>query len=126
MAEQPLFDVLQLTNFLGHPVSNGAAEVAERVVWGWLKPVLGLAERPDPAPPEVFSWALELGGIAHENPAGRSYYELGDERSGFSAERRAEILTEAGTWAGGTTSGPLGSFPDPPVLAWPDPIRWNQ
>lgn len=121
--EQPLFDAAQLGEFVRHPVSSGAAAIAEKVVWGWLKPVLGLDSRPDPVPPEVFSWAIELGGIAHENPAGRSYYELGDERSGFSAERRREVLAEASTWSGSAAAGPVGSFPA--AKAWPDPILWN-
>jgi hypothetical protein len=79
-------------------IDSDRAEVAERVVWGWLKPVLGLTERPYPVPDEVFSWAIEQA---------------------FSMERRREILADA---AGGGSStaalSPRGSFPD--ALSYPD------
>lgn len=122
-----LFQPQDLANFLRTNVDESAAITAERVVWGWLRPVLGLTERPYPVPDEVFSWALELGAIAHENPAGLSYYQLGAERSGFSSERRAEILTDAGGSAGGSAalSAPMGAFPT--AEGWPDPprVHWS-
>jgi hypothetical protein len=100
-------------------IDSDRAEVAERVVWGWLKPVLGLTERPYPVPDEVFSWAIELGAIAHENPAGLSSKQLGPAQQAFSMERRREILADA---AGGGSStaalSPRGSFPD--ALSYPD------
>ncbi len=118
-----LFTHTDLTDHLHQRVTVEAAYAAERLVWGWLKPVLGLAERPDPVPDEVFSWAIELGGIAHENPAGLSSQQLGSLQRSFSVERRAQILAEAGAGAshGSTSSAPRGSFPA--AQPWPDPAR---
>lgn len=120
-----LFTADDLGDFLQVDVSTTAAAAVERVVWGWLKVPLGLSERPDPVPDEVFSWAVELGAIAHENPAGLAAYQLGGERSQFSVERRREILDAAASGGGIGTSGgglrPRGSFPA--ASCWPDPIR---
>lgn len=116
-----LFDADDLTNWLGRstPITDTKAIVVEQVVWGWLTTVLGVATRPEPVTASVFSWALELGGIAHENPAGLSVEQLGPAQRQFSAERRGEILAEAA--AGGSTSvgSPRGSFP--PARCYPDP-----
>lgn len=121
-----LFTQSDLADFLRKPVSAEAAASAEKVVWGWLRPVLGLTDRPTPVTPEVFSWAIELGAIAYENPSGLTYYELGDERSGYSASRRAEILAEVGASdvSAVALGAPVGSFPDP--YAWPDPPRYHR
>lgn len=122
-ADPVLFTDTELSDHLGDAaVTPERAAAAERLVWGWLKPVLGLEARPNPVPAEVFSWAIELGGIAHENPAGLSSYELGAERYGFSAERRDEILRQAAT--GGHAATPLsprGSFPK--AACYPDAAR---
>lgn len=117
-----LFNATELGGYLQKQVSNDAAVSVERVVWGWLKPALGLQARPSPVPDEVFSWAIELGAIAYENPSGLSSYQLGAENLGFSSERRAEILAETARGAvPGTAATPLGSFPD--ACGWPDPAR---
>lgn len=115
-----LFDNNDLTEWLGKPVTEQRAAAVERVVWGWLKPILGLADRPDPVSDEVFSWAIELGGIAHENPKGLSRRELGPYTEQFSTERRKEILDEVreSPSAGGASTKPTGSFPEP--LEYPD------
>lgn len=116
-----LFAASDLTGLLGRPVTTDQADTAERIVWGWLAPILG-GDRPQPVPPEVFSWAVELGAIAIENPSGLEAYQLGAERLQFSSERRAEILADvaAGGVPGGGTK-PRGSFPD--ACGWPDPAR---
>lgn len=108
-----LFTAADLGDLLQKTVTDTAAAAAETLVWGWLRPVLGLAERPNPVSEEVFSWAIELGAIAHENPAGFESYQLGQERIQFSAERRTAILIEAGGVPGGQETGPIGSFPPP-------------
>jgi hypothetical protein len=113
-----LFDADALGGYLRKPVTADAATAVERVVWGWLKPVLGLEGRPDPVPDEVFSWAIELGAIVYENPAGLSGQASGPFSVQFSSERKAEILTEAAGTDG--TAKPTGNFP--PAPCWPDPI----
>lgn len=118
----PLFGEYELTQWLGYEVSAERASWVEQVVWGWLKPVLGLDSRPDPVPPEVFSWAIELGAIGHENPSGLSSEQLGPALRNFSSERRAEILQLAAD--GGSTKAsltPVGSFP--PATCYPDPAQ---
>lgn len=115
-----LFDENDLTEWLGKQVTGQRAASVERVVWGWLKPILGLAERPDPVPDEMFSWAVELGGIAHENPKGLSSRDLGPYSEQFSTERRKEILDDVRNSlpSGGASLKPTGSFPEP--LDYPD------
>ena len=118
----PLFDGEELSAHLQYEVSDAAAASAERVVWGWLKGPLGLTERPNPVPDEVFSWAIELGAIAHENPAGLSEQTTGDETNRWALARRAEILDDARSSSAATsTTGPRGNFPR--AHSWPDPAR---
>lgn len=101
-------------------ITDAQAITLEQVVWGWLRPALGVEERPATIAPELFSAALELGAIAKENPAGLSSYQLGPERIGFSAERRGEILAAVASWGAASAAGhPTWSFP--PALEWPDP-----
>jgi hypothetical protein len=104
-------------------VTADEATAVEAVVWGWLKPILNLIDRPDPVSPELFSWALELGAIYRTNPAGLSRKDLGPFSEQYSSERRDEILRTA---AGGGTAAPgaakpLGSFPA--ARAYPDPAE---
>lgn len=115
-----LFTADDLTGWLGRTVTASRAAAVERVVWGWLKLALGLSDRPEPVPAEVFSWAVELGAIAHENPSGLSSEQLGPAQRAFSAERRAEILAAA-EFGGSSATGlqPQGSFP--PAPRYPDP-----
>ena len=123
-----LFQPGDLASFLHKEVNLAEADVAERVVWGWLRPVLGLTDRPSPVPDEVFSWAVELGAIAHENPMGLSVKQIGPFRYDYSEERRTEILAEVSGYAasvgGVSMAAPQGSFPL--AVAWPDPprVRW--
>lgn len=119
MAE-PLFTPAQLGSFLGRGASGvdaARAQVGETVVWGWLADVLGVDERPEPVPAPLFSWALELGAIAYENPAGFSSSALGAANRSFSSERRTEILEAVQAWvdaqAGAAAGAPQGSFPPP-------------
>lgn len=115
-----IFDADELTEWLGRQVSEARALIVERVVWGWLKLALGVETRPHPVPAEVFSWAIELGAIAHENPNGLSSEQLGPAQRQFSSERRAEILeAAAGASTGAGGSRPRGSFPA--AQPYPDP-----
>ena len=111
--DHPLFTSNDLTAWLHKPVSSWDAEVVERVVWGWLSPVLGLDERPASLSDTQFAWAVELGAIAHENPAGLDSKSTGPFGEDYSTERRVAILDEAasGGQAGATAMKPRGSFP---------------
>lgn len=121
MSTPPLFTGSELADFLHKDVGDREAVTAERVVWGWIKPLLKLDDRPDPVPDELFSWAIELGAIAFENPTGRA----GQANGPFSVQygtRRDEIL-QAIKQSTLTTGGqlPKGNFPPP--ICYPDPIR---
>jgi hypothetical protein len=118
-----LFASRDLSDYVQYTVEAAAAVIAERVAWGWLAPVLGLTERPDPVPAEVFSWAIELGAIAHETPNGSvTGSTKGAVSDTYGAPRRQQILAEAAAWSaaqGATSSGPQGAFPA--ACWWPDP-----
>lgn len=109
-----------------------AAQLAEKVVAGWLsdatkrdRGALEAAAAGDS--PQVFSWAIELGGIAYENPTAMQDDQAGGTRTTWR-DRRSQILTDARAWGEAqptestTTSGlPRGNFPK--ARPWPDPIR---
>lgn len=118
-----LFEPADLASHLGGSVTAERGAMVERVVWGWLRPIVSPGgEKPYPVDPELFSWAIELGGIAHENPAGLSAKAIGPASESFSSERRKEILDEVRTayaTAGAAAPGaPLGCFP--PARPYPD------
>lgn len=115
-----LFTAVDLTDWLGETVAEDRAASVESVVWGWLKTPLGLDTRPSDVSEQVFSWAIELGGIAHENPAGLDSKTIGPFAEQYSSERREEILAIVGTGSPlGTPPRPRGSFP--PARSYPDP-----
>ncbi|WP_372733607.1 hypothetical protein [Nocardioides sp.] len=128
IADSPLFSASDLGDLLDEEVSEARAMLVESVVWGWLKPVLKLDRRPnmdDPANAQIFSWALELGVVYAENPRGLSVYQLGEERTQYSVERRDAILKDAAETGSGSTGGalaPQGCFPA--LEPWPDQVRY--
>lgn len=128
MATPPLFDSSQLTDYLQYPVSAEHATIAEQVVTGWLVDAIGSTPFPDPLPPQMFSWAIELGAIAHENPGGLYSETVGDKTTSWDRQRRAEILGYVKAWATGAAApgavpSPTGSFPK--ARPYPDPAeRW--
>lgn len=99
------------------------ARLAEQVVTGWLLAEIGTMPTPEPvAGHPLFGWALELGGIAYENPTAMQDDQAGETRSVWS-DRRAQILASARRWAEttGSASGspkPRGRFPK--ARPWPD------
>lgn len=116
----PLFTDAHLANWLGFDVDATRATVVEEVVWGWLRPALQATDRPNPVPAELFSSALELAAIAHENPAGLSSKQFGDVAEQYSAEARDRILARVATDAGvRPASAPRGRFPA--AQRYPDP-----
>jgi len=123
LPDDALFTVADLGDWLHKPVTEPATVMAERVVWGWLRPILEATERPAEQSAELFSWAIELGGIAHENPAGLSSKQIGPFQEQYSAERREEILAEVATGGQPAASAlaPRGRFPK--ARRYPDPAE---
>lgn len=124
MPQTPLFTSVELAAWLDQPVTPQRGAIVERVVWGWLQPVLNLEERPETASEKLFAWAIELGGIAKVNPDGLSRYSLDSESSEYSSERRDEILRAAasgGAVPAGSVPAPTGCFPK--ARAYPDPVE---
>lgn len=120
-----LFTPTELEDFLQQGTLTAASVlVARRVASGWLRAATQLAEWPDPIPDDLFGWALELGGLAYNNPEGLAADTTGGTSATYDRQRRGEILDAAraayGNPAGGR-GGPVSSFPDP--LPGPD---WYQ
>lgn len=127
MPQTPLFTATDLGAWLRQSITEEAAVVVEKVVWGWLRPLLKVEERPATPSDELVAWAIELGAIAYTNPEGLAEYRLEEEWSDYSSERRDEILALAGsggTAVAGSVATPTGRFPaarrypDPAELCW--------
>lgn len=129
-----LFAARDLSDYLRYDVPQAQAAIAQRVVAGWLKSngvPIDSYELVGDVPAEVFSWAVELGAIVHENPGALSSHTTGAETSSWILTRRADIRAEIEAWlarSGGQVAlgAPQGSFPAPST--WPDPAvaprRW--
>ncbi len=130
-----LFTPEQLKTWLRYESEDdfdtAAATLAETVVAGWLTDATKhtpteLATAATTTAPQVFSWAIELGGIAYENPTSMQDDQAGATRTTWR-DRRSQILAAAKTWgeetasATSTTGLPRGCFP--PARPWPDPPR---
>lgn len=117
----PLVAASDLSDLLGSDVTDAAAALGERMVWGWLQPFLG-PDRPEELTDQQFSWAIQLGAIAHENPAGLSSRQVGSVSEQYSAEARQAILDAVeSSVSGGNPGSPRGRFPRP--KAYPDPAE---
>lgn len=104
MATAHLFSIGDLSELVDEDLTDERHAVVEKVVWGWVSAELGVDVRPDPLPPQLEAWSLELGANFHENPGGLAEYQLGEERSKFSLERRLQLLEQvAGSGDGGGT-----------------------
>lgn len=106
-----LFTHDDFASYLHVTVDNSTTDVVERVAWGWLMGATRLTARPDPAPDDIFGWALELAAIAYNNPAGAANESLDDYSVSMDRQRRKEIL-EAAKAAYGNNGGPLYDFPE--------------
>ncbi|TFV83155.1 hypothetical protein [Blastococcus sp. CT_GayMR16] len=117
----PVIAPADLANWLQYPVKEASAVLAEQVAVGWLKDAMGVLELPAaPKGTPLYSWALELSGIAYENPLSLAAGSLGDEASTYDRGRRDRILTSAASASAGRgVGGPLGCFPPP--VEYPDP-----
>ncbi|QIM19880.1 hypothetical protein G7075_00010 [Phycicoccus sp. HDW14] len=122
-----LFDAAKLGSWLGYStgdVDDDQCAAVLEVVEGWILGATGWNDIPaEPAKP-LRAWALELGGIAYENPTSQTDDQTDLVRSSWR-DRRSQILAEIRTWSqsngsavGGQLS-PRGSFP--PARPYPDP-----
>lgn len=114
-----LFAAADLTTPLGRVATADETAHAERIVWGWLYGPLGLTERPEPTPDNIWAWAVELGAIYLVNPTGLTEQQLGTALRKFSSERRDEILAAAASGSATSALRPRGCFPA--ALPYPDP-----
>lgn len=99
-----------------------AAELAEQVVAGWLADATETVIDSMNPPPQMFAWALELGGIAYENPTSMSDDAAGETSTSWM-DRRSQILAAARRWAAKQPSTAAGVLPRgcfPPAQPWPD------
>ena len=129
-----LFDATELGTWL-HYEDNLAEDYAtveqvHRVVSGWLLEALGWDSWPyatrEDVPDVVHAFAIELGGIAWENPTSQTTDSSGEGVSTSWAPARERVLARARGWAaraaspsGSSVPSPQASFPAP--LPWPDP-----
>lgn len=119
----PIVTKAALESWLRYAVPDDLTAL-ETVVTGWLLEATGWPALPDPLPPTLQAWALELAGIAHENPTG-----LQQDTSGATSatwESKDRVLARVQAWAEGRTStgdlvpavpAPRGVFP--PAPTWP-------
>lgn len=111
-----LFDLVDLPSWLQIPqVDAGTATRVRRMVNGWLQDATGLADWPDPPPDRLWGWALELAGIALDNPTAVWSETVGGTSTVFergAQGRRREIL-DAARSAYNTAGKPQHSFPAP-------------
>lgn len=123
-----LFSPDELAAWLQYEVEPTSAAQVERVVAGWLSEATGLDAFPDPLPPVLYAWAVELAGIAYENPTSMTDDQAGETRSAW-ADRKRQILLSATAWGqrtSGTSAAPLPRGRFPAAQPWPDPLggRW--
>ena len=105
------------------------AQLAEQVVAGWLCDAIDVDSLEElgaavTGSPRFQAWAIELGGIAYENPTSMSQDGAAEVSSQWQLDRRRQILEGVRSWArnrAGAVSGvlaPRGRFPAP--APWPD------
>lgn len=127
-----LFTAEELTRQLQYPESDAISEEdashTEQVVDGWLSDATELDEWPLPLPKQIKAWAIELGGIAFENPTSMENDSAGDVSSKWR-DRREQILRAAHAWgvrrrrdAQQQAATPRGCFP--PADDFANPRRW--
>lgn len=108
-----LFTPSDLQQFLRRPVEDTSAAQAERVASGWLTAATGIVTWPEPLPPDLYAWALELGAAVYDNPVGLKTLTVDNITRGYGGERIAAILAAARARAGSLAGAPRYSFPPP-------------
>ncbi len=123
-----LFTSTELSDWLQYTTVPESVLMVERVVAGWLLEATGVdwtLTHTGDLPTTVAGWAIELGGIAYENPTSMTADQTGDIQSGWR-DRRSQIMDAARAWAQANLSTaptsapavPRGRFPA--VVALPD------
>jgi hypothetical protein len=107
-----LFELTELASFMQQDLDTETATIARRIASGWLRSATGLTEWTDPAPDDLWTWALDLAAMAYGNPSGNVSETIDDYAVTFNRARRAEIL-EAAKRKYSTGSRPVYSFPEP-------------
>jgi hypothetical protein len=109
-----LFDLGDLPSWLQIPeVDAETATRVRRMASGWLQDATGLTDWPDPVPDRLWGWALELAGLALNNPAAVWSETVGSVSTVYergAQGRRREILNAARA-AYNVAGGPMHSFP---------------
>ena len=124
-----IFTADELSNWLGYPVQSDTAATVEKVVSGWLLDALDRDSLPiADMGSRLWSWAIELAGIAYENPTSMSSDSTADQATSWSPARKDAILAAVARWGrrltnpdgiDGASPMPRGSFP--PAQHWPEP-----
>ena len=126
----PLFTAKDLSDFLQYPVEDATAAIDERVVSGWLAEEGLTYTGSDTVPDQVFSWALELGAIVHENPTSSTTDQTAGQMQAWSTTRVPTILLSVRRYAERlglapvateAVPAPVGRFPGARPL--PDPAE---
>lgn len=112
----------ELGDHLQTSVVPASANIAIRRAVSWLRTSSGLANLTETAlPDDLWADALELAGLAYDNPTTLASETVGTTaRSWPAIQRRAEILADVKQRYQQAASGPRGSFPE--AAPWPDPI----
>lgn len=114
----------EVGSFLRATVDPGSVAVAIRVAEGWLQGATRIVVwPPDPVPPNIWSWAVELAALAYDNPRTMTRRTVGAITAewNYRQNRRLEILTEARRYYAGEGQS-LGDFPF--AWPWPEPADW--
>lgn len=125
-----LYTRAQLADWLHYAgedaITSTEFDVNQRIVRGWILQATQWLVIPDEVTDALFAWALELGGIAFENPTSQTDDQTDLVRSAWR-DRRSQIMAEVRAWAVsngatvvGTTPRPRGRFPG--AAPYPDPI----
>lgn len=101
----------ELAALLRTTVDPDAETIAIRMAQGWLQDATSLEVWPDPVPPRLWSWAIELTAQAYENPTGLDTDTTGDNTLVYARARRGEILAAASRAYAGAATQPQGCFP---------------
>lgn len=127
-----LFTAAQLENWLHYAAGTISADeltATETVVTGWLLDAAELEDLPSPLNSRWQAWALELGGIAFENPTSMTNDTTLDQQTSWYARRREEILERVKKWSqtqDGASGSPRPRGCFPAAQPWPEPLPRNR